>query len=46
MRKIKKAAALCMAGVMAASLGGCSGGETAETTTAGVGRIPEEEGNS
>ena len=36
MRKIKKAAALCMAGVMAASLAACSGGETAETTTAAV----------
>ena len=34
MRKIKKLAALCMAGVMAASMTACSGGETAETTTA------------
>ena len=34
MRKIKKLAALCMAGVMAASMAACSGGETAETTTA------------
>ena len=34
MRKIKKLAALCMAGVLAASMAACSGGETAETTTA------------